>query len=132
MIKGIFGSVIPLLEKTLNIRMMRHDVISSNIANEETPGYKARDVEFQHELANAIDNRVQMVSTHKNHVSALDMNLSPKLVIRNDTKAGLDNNTVSLEKEMVNLAENTMLYNAEVTILSKKFQAIRDTIKEAR
>jgi len=127
MLKGIFGGVMPVLERALDIRALRHDIISSNIANEETPGYRVRDIEFQRELDKR--NWVQLVSTHKNHFHGSNRSHPDvQVVIREDPVNTLDNNSVSLEREMVKMAENTMMYNATVTILVRKFQAIREAI----
>ncbi|MBI5327943.1 MAG: flagellar basal body rod protein FlgB [Deltaproteobacteria bacterium] len=133
MIREIFSGVLPVLERSLNIRALRHRIISSNIANEETPGYKARDIEFQQELDKMIDKgAVQMVSTNKNHISSAALNSTPQIVIKGGSGASLDGNTVSLEKEMVNMAENTMMYNASAAMLIKKMHGLREAIKEGR
>jgi len=135
MVKEIFGGVIPLLETLLDVRLLRHKLISSNIANEETPGYKARDLEFQEELDKMIrgERGIQLVSTHEDHFSAPGPgDITIRMVIKEEGGLGLDDNTVSLEREMVKLAENTLMYNATATMLAKKFQLLREAINEGR
>ncbi len=134
MIKGVLGGIIPFLERTLDVRAARHEVISSNIANEETPGYRARDVDFEKELKSSMNrSSLRPVVTHAGHISgSLPLSSDVRIVVSDDRKAGLDGNTVSLEKEMVKVTENTMMYRTAVSMLSKKFQIIRDAIKEGR
>lgn len=133
MIKEMFAGIIPVLERSLDIRTLRHNVIASNIANEETPGYKAKDINFQKELDKSVSaGGIQLYNTQNNHFSGKNPSNGIEVIARQENAAGLDNNSVSLEGEMVKMAENTMMYNADMTILAKRFRSLREAIKEGR
>ncbi|MBI5894333.1 MAG: flagellar basal body rod protein FlgB [Deltaproteobacteria bacterium] len=132
----IFGKTVSILEKNLDLRMMRHDVIASNIANQETPGYKAKDLSFQKELnkAGAVVN-AGLVRTNKAHLSgaAASSSISGiEIAERPDANSNLDNNNVNPEKEMAMMAENNIMYDAGVQLLSKKFRGLMDAIREGK
>ncbi len=128
--KGLFGGMMPVLERGLDLAVTRHKVISSNIANEETPGYKAREVAFEKELLKKLDTQtLTMARTNSAHLHAggggsksIDINIDKS------SAAGVDGNTVSLEKEMVRMAENKLMHDAAMTLLSKKFEGLKGAI----
>ncbi len=133
MVRGIFGGVIPTLERILDIRSYRHRVLASNIANEETPGYKARDVDFQKELNREVSGMVRQTVTNRRHLSGTGgPGADMEVITRRSPDISGDNNSVNLEKEMVRLTENAKKYSATATILGKKFQMLREAIKEGR
>lgn len=132
----IFGKTVSILEKNLDLRMMRHDVIASNIANQETPGYKAKDLSFQKELnkAGTVVN-AGLARTNKAHFSgaAASSSISGiEIAERPDANSNLDNNTVDPEKEMAMMAENNIMYDAGIQLLSKKFRSLMDAIREGK
>ena len=132
----IFGKTVSILEKNLDLRMMRHDVIASNIANQETPGYKAKDLSFQKELnkAGAVVN-AGLVRTNKAHLSGASTSShisGVEIKERPDANSNLDNNNVNPEKEMAMMAENNIMYDASVQLLSKKFRGLMDAIREGK
>lgn len=131
MIRTIFDGVFDFLERTLDLRGLRQRLIASNIANEETPNYKAMDVNFQAELERRMGGRLQVVTTREGHMEGGGFFHGPDVIV-SLSPAGLDGNSVSLEKEMVKLAENAIMYNATARIISKRFQILREAIKEGR
>ncbi len=130
MIRNIFDGLFDLLERNLDIRGLRQRLIASNIANEETPNYKALDIRFKGELDRARE-RLQLVTTQKGHVRGSRRTEGVEIVTVG-TPSGLDGNSVSLEREMVKLAENTVMYNATARILSLRFQMLKEAIREGR
>lgn len=109
---------ITILEKMMDVASFRQKVLASNIANAETPGYKAKDVSFQKELASAIEG-----TGRKQGYEVFET--TPALMNR-------DGNTVSIDTEMAKVAENTLLHNTSAQLLSMNFRMIKDIIKGGR
>ncbi|MCP3677285.1 MAG: flagellar basal body rod protein FlgB [Deltaproteobacteria bacterium] len=132
--KGIFGGLFTTLERSLELVSLRHNLVASNIANEETPGYKAQEVDFYQEMKKQTgEGGLQLAVTKKSHLSAGPSAASGAEVFTpSDSEPSLDGNSVTLEKEMTKVAENTMIYNATITLLNRKFAMLRDAIKEGR
>jgi flagellar basal-body rod protein FlgB len=107
-----------LLEKALNIRGFYHKVLASNIANVETPGYKEKDIDFNAELQRSAGNGPASIEVHeKSDPGGID---------------GIDGNSVNMEDQIVKLTENTMMFNAFVQLVNKKFSMMRYVINEGR
>jgi len=134
----IFDRTIGLLQRTLDLRSARQRVIASNLANEETPGYRASELTFMDQMQSAQKGRLPIVlaATQSRHfgmrgpqgIQAVTGKLS-------EVPAGdlpLDANSVNLELEMAKLSENAMQYNAAATILAAKFRGLLSAIRDAR
>lgn len=133
--KSLFGSHINLTGEVLDYRLLRQNVVISNLANIKTPGYKARRLEFEKDLQAALNLNAQgkMTRTAANHVpNVFDMNtFGPdmrKAIIEERVIHGEDN--VDMDKEMSLMAQNTLMYNALTTVLSKNFQGLTTIISE--
>lgn len=128
----IFDKTIGLLEQALDVRSARHRTISANIANQDTPGYKATEVRFQETLRAASGTEgIALEATHPSHIS-IGGSLSPAspvAVLTSGGSARLDGNTVKGEQEMAKLAENNLMYDATVQIIISKFKTLKDAIK---
>ena len=134
----IFDQTIQLLERTLDLRSARQRVIASNLANEETPGYRASELNFMDQLRSAQQGRLPVVlaATQPRHFGLHGPQgvqaIAGKL---NEVPAGdlpLDANSVNLELEMAKLSDNAMQYNTAATIIAKKFQGLLNVIREGR
>jgi flagellar basal-body rod protein FlgB len=103
-----------------------------NMANEETPGYKARHLPFRETLASVArgEGLLSQAVTHPRHlgVSSEESRVF-QLTIKQDAGAGLDDNTVNLEKEMTLMAENTLLYMAANQFLGGRFEGWKAAIE---
>ncbi|WP_447973795.1 flagellar basal body rod protein FlgB [Nitrospira sp. Kam-Ns4a] len=133
----LFDRTMTMLERVLDIRAARHQVIASNIANEETPGYRAKELPFREMLMAVLHGTPasQLRITHPRHLGghpSLTSLTAAHLVTAPEGSAGLDANTVSLDRELANLTENTMQYQAAATILAMRFQQVLAAIREAR
>lgn len=134
----IFDRTIQLLQRSLDLRSARQRVIASNLANEETPGYRASELTFQDELRSAHRGHLPVVlaATHTRHFGLQ----GPQGVQAVTGKLGevpagdlpLDANSVNLELEMAKLSDNAMQYNAAATIIAKKFHGLLNAIREGR
>jgi flagellar basal-body rod protein FlgB len=134
----IFDRTMRLLERTLDLRSAKQRVIASNLANEETPGYRASELTFMDQLQSARKGRlpIVMAATQTGHFGAHGRQgiqaVTGKL---SEVPAGdlpLDANSVNLELEMAKLSENAMQYNAAATILAKRFNGLLSAIRDAR
>jgi len=134
----IFDKTMRLLQRSLDLRSARQRVISSNLANEETPGYRASELNFMDQLHSAHKGQLPVVlaATQPRHFGLRGpqgvQTVTGKL---SEVPAGdlpLDANSVNLELEMAKLSENVMQYNAAATILTKKFHGLLNAIREGR
>ena len=129
-IGSIFNNTIKTLERSLDIRAQKHEVIISNIANVDTPNYKAFELIVEDELANmeSTKNLDNLIKTHPLHMSAKNENADNftiyRLQLSDEVNLRGDGNTVNMEKEMAELAENSIMYRTSSDILSQKFQNI--------
>ena len=113
------------LASSLNFRQMRQKVISSNIANAETPGYKAKRLDFEDALSRAldVDGHLSMKAEHMQHFdvgSGGFDNLKPQIYKDPNGIASENGNTVDRDAELAKVAENKVLYDASVQLLNKK------------
>jgi flagellar basal-body rod protein FlgB len=131
-----------ILERSLDLFAQRHQVLLGNVANEETPRYKAKDLEFQSVLASAVDGAPSLVAMTRPTASPDPRHLqlpvqqdamsSPTLIDLPRTSIGLDGNTVSIEKTMAALHDNSLRYSAASQILTRKYQTLLAAIRESR
>ena len=119
------------------MRQMRNEVISSNIANAETPGYKAKRLDFEEALSRAIDiDRTQTLKTqdqrHFNVGGGGFNNLAPEYYDDTNPAVSEDDNTVNRDDEMVRMADNKLMYDASVQLLNKKLGMMKYIINSER
>ena len=124
-----------LYERALDVRSGIHETIASNMANEETPGYKARHLPFPETFSALLrgDGPVEQKFTNPHHLGGVsgDKNIFQH-TIHQDIGAGIDENTVNLEQEMTLMAENTLLYMAVSQFLDGRFEGWKRAIDEGR
>lgn len=132
----LFNDTYALLSKAMDLRSQRHTVISSNIANAETPNYKAARIEFEDELKRAVpqDNQLALKVTSNSHISfASDIDaIEAKTVLETTEDLRADENTVDLDKEFVALSKNKLMYDVASEIISRKFKGLFTAIKETK
>ncbi len=131
--KGIFDHTIKLLENSLDLRVAKHKLLQSNIANQETPGYRAVDINFEQELRKmegSVDGGA-IARTSPAHMPVIsERGVRPAVRERPTDVEGYDMNSVGIEGEMVKLSENTLMYNASAKMLRGKFNMLMTAIKE--
>ena len=132
--KVLFGGSLNLAAKALNLRAKRHEMIVSNLANADTPGYKAFDlmVEASMQQQNESGNHLNVKRTHPGHLPtarATETTITPKIVRlpEQDNLRG-DGNTVDMDREMASLSSNQLLYRASAQIVAKDFQLLKKVI----
>ena len=117
----------------LLLRSERSRVLASNIANADTPHYKARDFNFQQALANAtgtqLTSTTQPARTNEGHLRAAGLNPhAPTLLYRTPLQNALDANTVDLDVERANFSENTVRYEASLRFLNGQIRTLLTSI----
>lgn len=140
-IEGIFSSTIDLLGKSVDLRAKNQNLISSNIANAETPNFVPKTLAFDDELQGALKNRSNRqypsAAPHQRHIpvrsaGAAMQSVSGKILETPAKSPGKDGNAVEIENEMGKMAENQIMFNASVQLLSKKFEGLRTAIREGK
>jgi flagellar basal-body rod protein FlgB len=121
------------LAASLKYRQLRQELIASNIANAETPGYKAKKIDFEDALARALDTdeHRQMKTTDAKHFDVGNggfNNLQPEITESTDGIVSQDGNTVDRDKELAEMAENKIMYDASVQLLNKKLGLLKYAI----
>lgn len=136
MSNSIFDKTTNALATSLNMRQVRHNVTSSNIANAETPGYHAKKVDFESALARAIDlDGLRSMSTSDGQhfsVGGKSAAVRPDIYENPEGAVNNDGNTVDLEKEMSALSENAILYKAALQLINKKMAALKYAANDGR
>lgn len=123
---------IGLLEQGLNMRLARQAAITANVANVSTPGYKALEVEFENRLQSATGQRLGVKETHQRHLpNGMKgvAGVSPDYKLSID-QTRIDDNNVSLDKEFMKSATNTIEYNALLAVTSKHLKTLFSVFKE--
>jgi flagellar basal-body rod protein FlgB len=114
----------------LKLQSKRMEVIADNLANSDTPGYKARDIDFRAAMANAggageSSSPVKLATTNPGHLGTdptTEANASLKY--RVPLAPALDGNTVDAQQEQAAFADNTVRYQATLTFLSSRFRSL--------
>jgi flagellar basal-body rod protein FlgB len=131
---GIFDKTISLLERSLDLRSVNQRVLASNIANMDTPNYKAVELVVAEEMNRKKESNsgISLVRTHVNHLPVNNKpvnNVKLKAAKAPDFSLRGDGNTVDIDRTMGKLAKNTLLYNAATQLISNKFRGLKNAIK---
>lgn len=117
-------------ENSLRFRALRNQVLSSNIANADTPGYKARDIDFGSALKSAQQEAVGLKRTSELHQQAWGTTTTgAKMMYRVPSQPTLDGNTVSMDVEQAAFAENALQYRASLAFLDGSIRTLKYAIK---
>lgn len=117
---------VQLLEEIIKTSAFRHKVLASNIANVDTPGYKAKDVPFSQEINNQV---IRMTKTSPDHLQGTKNPKEVRGVVPVERSSGEDGNNVALDMELANMTENALLYEAGVKLLSKKLMIYKNAVR---
>ena len=118
----------------LKIRSQRTEVLARNLANADTPGYQARDLDFKAALARATGSSeapVALTTTHTNQIATpIDASgeTNANLKYRVPLAPSLDGNTVDVQMEQANFAENSVRFQATLTFLNNRFRGLMTAI----
>ncbi len=111
-----------LVKKEMQMLMKNHKVLSSNIANVSTPGYKAVHLSFQEQMKRAVDKSgIHLERTDGRHMEspAGVKHVHPRAIVDRNTRGRIDGNTVDIDREMASMSENQIMWNS-MLIMKKK------------
>jgi flagellar basal-body rod protein FlgB len=133
--KQIFDKTTDALAASLNFRTLRENIVSSNIANAETPGYKAKIMDFEDALARAIDLEglnAEMAPDPDHFAMGRGAISRARADVYDNPEGNVtnDQNTVDMERELATLQENSLLYKAATELINKKLGALRYAVTE--
>lgn len=123
-------------QEALNLRARRQEVLSANIAHADTPNFKARDFDFSSTLTQAVERGRQsqsmsMAATSSRHLQGeAHVSAEAELLYRTPTQSSIDGNTVEMDAERVNFADNAMRYEANLTVLSSKIKSLLSAVQQ--
>jgi len=132
----LFDKNLTLLQKSMELRSRRNSMMASNIANRETPGYRAQDLVFEKELIQSYhgDRPGPLKVSDKRHFDGLKRepieDVTGQQINSFNPDPRMDGNTVNLDKEMAKLAENQLMYHAATRALNWKFRLLKTAITE--
>lgn len=129
---NLFGNTIQSLEHGLNFSATKGKAIAQNIANIDTPNYKAKDVSFKDVFANVKSNNLEAYRTESRHMEFKSRTLQPGVFSYSNFSYRHDGNGVDMDKEQANLASNQIYYNAVVDRINGKFSTLQNVIKGGR
>lgn len=118
----------------LNFRGERQNVISSNIANINTPNYKTKDLVFSDELDSVNSTRLKMFQTNSKHLSNIDQHLNEaqmRLVMPKNLEEQNDGNNVNLDTQMSEMSKNKILYDAIQSSIKKDSKLFRNVLSSS-
>lgn len=124
-IDNIFG----IHEQALRVRSKRIEMIANNIANVDTPGYKARDLDFKAILAKQASEGNQLAITNDKHIKTAVSPAGGQTLYRIPTQPSVDGNTVEIDVEKAEFAKNAIEYQATFSFLNGKIRSLMTAIK---
>jgi flagellar basal-body rod protein FlgB len=131
---GDIKSYLNVYNEAMSLRTYRQQVLASNIANADTPHYKARDFDFRAAFEMATGKReaagnVGMARTHAGHLPGANAGLlHVPLQYRAETQSAVDGNTVDMDVERAQIADNSLQYQILAQFLSDKINGLRTAI----
>ena len=131
-----FDSYLGAFDDALILRSKRTEILASNLANADTPGYKAKDIDFKSAISDAMGTRsefkkeaLQMATTNDRHMRMMQNSFSTDVMYRNPYQPSLDGNTVNTDIEKTEFTKNAIYYNANLRFVTGKFQGLSKAIK---
>lgn len=124
---------ISVLSQAMTLRTQRHQVLASNIANADTPNYKARDFSFETAMKNAMAGNstaggVGLARTSSGHLDSGSSSGSAALMYRGDVQSAVDGNSVDMDVERSNIAENALQYQILTQLIGERFKGLRSAL----
>lgn len=119
-----------LNKKILNLRAYQEELISSNIANIDTPGYKSKEINFSYELKKIIKNHIfTLKTTSKKHLCPIKTNNNYNIHI-NFKNPSSNGNTVDMNRERINFLNNSLKYQADIVFFNNKIKNIMHVLQQ--
>ena len=130
---GRINSALDFQQTALGLRAQRQQILAGNIANADTPNYKARDFDFSSALKDAVAGRnggnLVMDRTDRAHLTGTLAGSQAGLMYRTPAQASADGNTVDMDVERAQFFENAIQYEAGLTFITGKFKTLLSAIQ---
>ncbi len=124
-------------QRALSLRAYRQEVLASNIANADTPHYKARDIDFKASLQSALGSvggvggQIELARTSAGHLpSAGSVSGGARLLYRTESQSSVDGNTIDMDVERAAFAENATQYEAGITFINSLLRTLQTAMQE--
>lgn len=129
-----FAKALGIHDDALALREQRAEVLANNIANADTPGFKARDIDFAQQLQQAQAQRqpgnLALTVTDSRHLNAtVNPDFAADLMYRIPLQPAVDDNSVEVQQEMARYADNALHYQASFDFLNRKFKGMTNALK---
>ncbi|AGP44994.1 flagellar basal body rod protein FlgB [Serratia plymuthica] len=124
-------------QEALNLRAQRQEILAANIANADTPGYQARDIDFAGQLnkvlaqGRASGSGIALNMTSARHIPA--QNMQPPqldLLFRVPDQPAMDGNTVDMDRERTNFADNSLKYQTDLTLINGQIKGMMSVLQQ--
>lgn len=124
-----FDNALGIHPQALALREKRGEILAANLANADTPNYKARDLDFKAVLAQTMTPSASLQRTSTGHMSGQHTLLGADLLYRNPQQASLDGNSVEEHIEQAKYAQNAVQYQASLQFVTNKFSGLMSAIR---
>lgn len=126
-----FDSALGIHAEALKLRGQRAEVLASNLANMDTPNYKARDFDFRSALVQAQQRShpAFLKVSHSAHIRPVSTASAVEMAYRVPTQSSLDGNTVDAPMEQAAFAENALNYRTSLQFLSSRIRGLMGAIR---
>ena len=134
---GTFGKNLDIMKRTMDVALLRRDVIANNLANSDTPHFKRTVVNFESELKRALDSEnikpfpnLMSDSRHISFQRTIDYrDVAPKRVWDYLTTSKNNGNNVDIEQESMDLVHNQLLYQAMTSLVGGEFSRVQIVLR---
>lgn len=130
---NLISPTIQSLERALSTSALKQQTHTANIANVDTPGYKAKKVDFEAVLKSAANKQaLTSYKTDPKHISFSNESFDPRVTVNENSVHKINGNNVDMDVEMAELAKNQLHYNAVTDRISGKFRSLSSVISGGR
>ncbi|HLP47863.1 MAG TPA: flagellar basal body rod protein FlgB [Candidatus Deferrimicrobium sp.] len=126
-----YEGLVDKLSAELDIKILQNKLIASNVANVDTPGYKAKDLKFANVLQDEMGN-MHLKKTHPSHMESSTTGIKNNEIVEDPNPGRPDGNNVNIDDELLKLSKNNIQYSVAVQLLAKYLGQIRESILQAR
>ncbi len=125
-----FDTALGIEPKALAFREKRGEILAANLANADTPNYKARDMDFKSVLKQSMSSGVPLERTQSGHIAPPQQQVfGANVMYRNPNQVSLDGNTVEAHVEQAKYAENAVQYQASLQFMGNRFSGLMTAIR---
>lgn len=122
-------SALGIHPQAMILRARRAEVLANNLANADTPNFKARDVDFRSVLRAVQNDGTNLRTTHTQHLQPSGSPAQPEVKFRNPHQASIDGNTVDAQVEYAEFARNSIEYQASLRFLDGRIRSLLTAIR---